>query len=218
MNERQACSWLSEGRYARFRDACGRDHARAVVLYEWHAALGMASFGLIHHFEVLLRNAIDRTLAEGQPETPIKDTWVVDFDILRPDGIRQVLTAIDRLEKGRVVTRGRIVAGLSFAFWAGLFGRHYENLWRQTLHTTFPHGTLSRKSLGTRLRRIQRFRNRIAHHDSLLDQDVPAMIEDMLEIAGWVDPQARTWLQAQTGAGEIARQVSRLTNLTAVPA
>lgn len=215
MNERQARGWLSEARYARFREACGGDHASAVALYEWHAVLGMAAFGLIHHFEVLLRNAIDRTLGEGQPETPIKDTWVVDFDILQPDGIRQVLTAIDRLEKGRVVTRGRIVAGLSFAFWADLFGRRYEDLWRRTLCTAFPHGVLSRKAVGTRLRRVQKFRNRIAHHDSLLDQDVPALIDDMLDIAGWIDPLARTWLEAQTGAAEIARQLSRFTNLTA---
>jgi hypothetical protein len=214
MNERQACSWLSEARYARFQEACGGDHASAIVLYEWHAVLGMAAFGLIHHFEVLLRNAIDGVLARGQPETPIKDTWVVDFDILRPDGIRQVLTAIDRLEKGRAVTRGRIVAGLSFAFWADLFGRRYEDLWRQALCEAFPHGALSRKAVGARLRRVQRLRNRIAHHDSLLEQDVPASIGDMLEIAGWIDPFARTWLEGQTGAAEISRQLSRFTNLT----
>jgi hypothetical protein len=60
------------------------------------------------------------------------------------------------------------------------------------------------------MRRIQRFRNRIAHHDSLLDQDVPTLLGDMLEIAGWVDPHARAWIEAQTGAVEIARRVSQL--------
>lgn len=102
------------------------------------------------------------------------------------------------------------MAALSFAFWADLFGRHYEDLWRQSLYLAFPHGGSSRKALGNRMRRIQRFRNRIAHHDSLLDQDVPALLGDMLEIAGWVNPRARAWIEAQTGAVEIARQVSRL--------
>lgn len=73
MNEQQACSWLSEARYARFREACGGDHASAVDLYEWHAVLGMAAFGLIHHFEVLLRNAIDSALEKGQPEIPFME-------------------------------------------------------------------------------------------------------------------------------------------------
>lgn len=69
-----------------------------------------------------------------------------------------------------------------------------------------------------RLRRIQQFRNRIAHHDYLLGQDVPALVEDMLDIAGWIDPEARLWLEAQTGAAEIARQLSRFTQLAPSPA
>jgi hypothetical protein len=218
MNERQARRWLSEERYDRFRNACGGDHESTARFYEWHAVLSMACFGLIHHFEVLVRNAIDETLGAGQPQAPIKETWLVDFDTLRPDGIRQVITAIDRLERRRNVTRGRVVAGLSFAFWADLFGRHYEDLWRRRLHEAFPHGSLPRTALTTRMRRIRQFRNRIAHHDSLLDQDVPALVDDMLEIAGWIDPDARGWLEAQTGAAELARQLSRFTTLAASPA
>lgn len=213
VNERQARRWLSEARYARFRNSCQGGHTSTMCLYEWHAALSMASFGLVHHFEVLVRNAIDGILGAGQPEAPIKETWLVDFDTLRPDGIRQVITAIDRLEKRREVTRSRVVAGLSFAFWADLFGRRYEDLWRQRLHAAFPHGALPRKTLSVRMRRIRRFRNRIAHHDSLLDQDVPTLVDDMLEIAGWIDPDARRWLEAQTGAAELARQLSRFTSL-----
>lgn len=218
MSEPQARRWLSEERYDRFRSACGGDHGSTARFYEWHAVLSMACFGLIHHFEVLVRNAIDSTLGAGQPQAPIKETWLVDFDTLRPDGIRQVITAIDRLEKRRDVTRGRVVAGLSFAFWADLFGRHYEDLWRQRLHAAFPFGALPRTALSTRMRRIRQFRNRIAHHDSLLDQDVPALLDDMLEIAGWIDPFARAWLEAQTGAAEIARQLSRFTIPAASPA
>jgi hypothetical protein len=91
MEEQQARAWLSEPRYARFLDAAGGDHKRAMALYEWHVDLSVASFGLIHRFEVLLRNAIDRVLGEGQPQTPIKDTWLLDFETLQPDGIVSAL-------------------------------------------------------------------------------------------------------------------------------
>ena len=40
-----------------------------MALYEWHAEWHAASFGLIHHFEVLLRNAVDGVLGESQPQT-----------------------------------------------------------------------------------------------------------------------------------------------------
>jgi hypothetical protein len=191
MDEHQARSWLSEPRYGRFLEAVEGNHERAVALYEWHTRLTVASFGLIHHFEVLLRNAIDGAIGAGQPQTPIKDTWLLDFEILQPDGIKQVITALERLKKGKVVTRGRIVAGLSFGFWAGLLGRRYEELWRHRLRAVFPHGALTRKDLSAKVRLIQHFRNRVAHHDSLLDQEVQARLDDMLTIAGWIDPAAR---------------------------
>jgi hypothetical protein len=206
VDEQQARAWLSEPRYKRFLDAAGGDHERAVALYEWHAKLSVASFGLLHHFEVLVRNAIDHALGAGQPQTPIKDTWLLDFETLQPDGIKQVIIAIERLEKGKLVTRGRVVAGLSFGFWAGLFGRRYEELWRHRLRNVFPHGSLTRKDLSTRMRLIQRFRNRVAHHDSLLGQDVQARLDDMVTIAGWIDPAARTWLDAHTEAHAIVRR------------
>jgi hypothetical protein len=178
-----------------------------VALYEWHTRLTVASFGLIHHFEILLRNAIDGAIGAGQPQTPIKDTWLLDFEILQPDGIKQVITALERLEKGKIVTRGRIVAGLSFGFWAGLFGRRYEELWRHRLRAVFPHGALTRKDLSAKVRLIQHFRNRVAHHDSLLDQDVQARLDDMLTIAGWIDPAARAWLAERADALEIVREM-----------
>jgi hypothetical protein len=207
VDEQQARAWLSEPRYARFLDAAGGDHERAVALYEWHAELSVASFGLIHHFEVLLRNAVDGVLGAGQPQTPVKDTWLLDFEILQPDGIKQAITAIERLEKGKLVTRGRVVAGVSFRFWAGLFGRRYEELWRHRLRAAFPHAALTRKDLSSRMRLIQRFRNRVAHHDSLLDQDAQARLEDMLTIAGWIDPAAQVWLTERTNALAIVRQM-----------
>ncbi|MDO8211922.1 hypothetical protein [Conexibacter sp. CPCC 206217] len=48
------------------------------------------------------------------------------------------------------------------------------------------------------MRLLQRFRNRIAHHDCLLKQDIAARSDDMLLIAGWIDPDAERWLAERT--------------------
>jgi hypothetical protein len=209
MTERQAKDWLSEARFRPFLDRCDQDHERAVALYEKHIALTVASFELIHRFEVLIRNAIDATLGHDQPDAPVKETWLFDRGILNPHGISQVITAVKRVEKDRRATRGQVVAALSFAFWAGLFGRKYEELWRRQLRSAFPHAPLMRKDLSRRMRLLRRFRNRVAHHDSLLDQDVSARLEDMLVIAGWIDPTAREWLSSgHDDPLEIAREIA----------
>ena len=104
------------------------DHIRAVALYDWHAEITAACFAMVHHFEVLVRNAIDGVLGEGQAQEPIKDTWLMDFGVLQPDGVKQVILAVERLEQGKGITRWRVVAGVSFGFWAGLFSKRYEEL------------------------------------------------------------------------------------------
>lgn len=76
------------------------DHARAVAIYGWHTRLSAACFATISGFEVLLRNAIDGQLGLDQPQTPIRSTWLMDFNILQPNGVKQVIVAVERLEKG----------------------------------------------------------------------------------------------------------------------
>lgn len=157
-------------------------------------ALSAACFAAIHGFEVLIRNAIDAELGKDQPQTPIRDTWLMDFSILQPNGVKQVIIAVERLERGKEITRSRVVAGVSFGFWAGLFSKHYEELWRHRLRRAFPHESITRKDLTQPMRSLQAFRNRVAHHDCLLAQPVADRVAEMQQIAGWIDPDAETWL------------------------
>lgn len=194
MDPNQAHAWLSAARFEPFLTEADGDHDRGLALYHWHAELAAACFGMVHHFEVLVRNAIDAVLGDGQPQNPIRETWLMDFAILQPDGVKQVIVAVERLDRGKAVTRGRVVAGVSFGFWAGLFSKTYEELWRHRLRHAFPHGQVVRRDLTQRMRLLQRFRNRIAHHDCLLKQDIATRANDMPLIAGWIDPHAERWL------------------------
>lgn len=198
MDERQASSWISDARLGPFLAESSGDRTSALRLYEWHTRLSAACFGTVQHFEVLLRNAIDGELGRDQPQQPIRETWLMDFGILRPNGVKQVIVAVERLEKGKEITRARLVAGVSFGFWAGMFAKEYEELWRQRLRRAFPHGRVARKDLTQPLRLIQRFRNRLAHHDCILAQGTDQRIRDVLRIADWIDPAAAEWISSQS--------------------
>jgi hypothetical protein len=197
MDVEQANAWISPARFRPFLVASGEDHTRAVALYEWHGRLATACFATIQQFEVLIRNAIDQELGALQPQSPIRDTWLMDFNILEPNGIKQVIVAVERLEKGKEITRSRVVAGVSFGFWAGLFSKGYEELWRHRLRHAFPAGAVTRKDLTQPMRSIQAFRNRVAHHDCLLAQPVAERTEAMVRICGWIDAAAGDWLERQ---------------------
>lgn len=195
MDQRQAIRWLSQGRFQRFLDAAAGDHARAVALYQWHLELCTALFSMIHWTELLLRNSIDACLGAGQPQRPLARTWMLDFDVLSPWAVKQVVGAVERLPGGAEITRDRVVAGLSFGFWVALLGRRYDQLWRERLHSAFPHGRPSREAVVSALRRLQHLRNRIAHHDCLLDVDAIAATAEMRALASWIDDDAGAWLR-----------------------
>lgn len=166
--------WVSEARFAPFLCAAAGDEPLAKALYAWHAEVAGAFFSTFHHFEVLVRNAIDERLGHDQPQGPLRDTWLMDFNVLEPKGIMQVIVAVERLDRGTEISRGRVVAGVSFGFWAGLFSKSYEELWRQKLRGAFTDGALRRRDLTSPMRQLQTFRNRLAHHDCLLAQPLEA--------------------------------------------
>jgi hypothetical protein len=195
MDERQVSAWISDDRFASFLAVAGGDFERAEATYRWHVELSASVFALVHGLEVLVRNTVDGLLGAGQPQAPVGETWLFDFDLLQPWAIKQSVVAVERFGKDVAVTRSRVVAGLSFGFWAALFGRRYEDLWRSCLHRAFPHAVGGREGVGERMRRIHRLRNRIAHHDSLLGVDVEEVARDVAAVAGWVDPAAAAWLR-----------------------
>jgi len=198
MDREQISIWVSERRFAPFLERSEGERALAVELYLWQARVAGASLTTLAHFEVLLRNAIDRQLESGGIEAPVEDTWLLDPATLSRQGIAKVRGVLARLEReGYPRERSRAVAGLPFSFWKGLFARRYEELWRTRLRHAFPGAGLRREILEP-LTNLHLWRNRIAHHDSLLDQNLERRLGEMIEVANAIDPACGEWLGAHT--------------------
>lgn len=194
----QTTAWISNDRFASFLDRTDDDRTLAVELYLWHARIAGASLTTLHHFEVALRNAVDDQLGSDESDTPVEETRLLDTETLSSQGISKVRDVLRRLEReGYPRERPRVVAGLPFSFWKGLFARRYEHLWRTRLHRAFP-GTGLRREILEPLTNLHLLRNRIAHHDSLLDQNLERRLGEMIEIATAIDPACGAWLAAHT--------------------
>jgi hypothetical protein len=148
MEADQITAWISEERFASFLESAGGEEALATQLYLWHAQVAGASLTTLHHFEVALRNAINRQLGSGEPDAPVEETWLLDPATLSAQGIAKVQGVLGRLEReGYPRERPRVVAALPFSFWKGLFARRYERLWRTRLRHAFPGAGLRREIL-----------------------------------------------------------------------
>ncbi len=207
MKPPQASSWVTDARFAPYLSEAGGDHERAVVLYVWNAQVSAAVFETLHHVEVLLRNAIDAQFAPVLAGASPAEAWLEDPKILNADSHKRVGETIARIRKdGKTPTRGRVVAGLSFGFWRALFDRKYEQLWVTHLHRAFPSGTGSRHQVAALTSRLVPFRNRVAHHETIIRRPIKTHYEDMLELAGLIDPDARTWIESVSRVPDVLKQ------------
>ncbi|WP_218775695.1 hypothetical protein [Rhodococcus sp. 1163] len=172
----------------------------ALELYAWNTAISAACMEVVAYVEVMLRNAIDRELHKYAEEDRRKIPWFMtpyvtgtSYDAITTS-VEATRLRLRNISHGRD-SRGQIIAGLSFGFWTQLFGPKHEDLWRAALSAALP-GTAAgrRKNVMTLLERLRPFRNRLAHHDSLLAQDVLFQLEEMLTLTEWISPSARAWL------------------------
>ncbi|MFD0774074.1 hypothetical protein ACFQZ2_09070 [Streptomonospora algeriensis] len=197
---------LSEPRTAPYLEKAGGNRNDALALYEWSARTAAAAFEDVGHLEVLLRNALDARLARYFREDSRRIPWFLMPIPGDGHGAESVQAVRERLREEGKESRDEIVAGLTFGFWSGLLGEAYDELWRECLHEVFPNSSGRRPQVFAVLDTVRRFRNRLAHHDSLLGTDIPAEAERVVEAARYIDHGAADWLERRSRVLEVYRQ------------
>jgi hypothetical protein len=230
--------WIAPDRLGTYLVAAGGDRPWARRLYLWDRDLAVAFLADIALLEIALRNAMNDQLTRrwgadwyARPDVPLDDR-----------SASQLAAAWSRVSGAR--TPGRVVAQCMLGFWTGLLDRgdfsgqeprrvrrHYEiDLWRGLLDRAFRGGRAQARADGetwTRayahrvVRRVGSLRNRVAHHEPLVNgyplagQHVRLTAEqghqDCLRLAAMLDRDLRAVLVATSRVPEVlaARPRSR---------
>jgi hypothetical protein len=195
-------------------NAAGQDREMALQLYDWNTRVCAAVLRDLAHLEVALRNAYDRTLSPATPNNvahwslaatsvfpPLYRTKGARGEHRRVDvnrKSRELLEAAVRDAGGETAAPGRVIANLTFGFWRYLSSRaHEKSLWVPYLHNAFPAKT-NRSDVDDRVGRLHDLRNRVAHHEPLLDTKLTARLEDLLWLADRLDVQLALYVSATT--------------------
>jgi hypothetical protein len=196
---------LSTHRFRPYLDRSDGDPEKALELYRWSAQVAAAAFETVAHLEVMMRNAIDAALRDHHDEGACCIPWF----LLRPPMNDETMASVDtvrgRLRPQGKETRHQIIAGLSFGFWSGMLGRRYEDLWRVALRHAFPGSSGARKQVAVAVEAVRKFRNKLAHHDSMLNVDVPFEVRRVMQVAEFVSHDAAAWLRSVDRSGEVYR-------------
>ncbi|MBW4093372.1 MAG: Abi family protein [Proteobacteria bacterium] len=184
---------LSPERFARYLAWAGGDREHARHLYTLNTQISEALYTPLQMLEVVLRNRIDTVMSASQGER-----WFDREGLLAIEHQRQQLAkaAEDIRKDGRPPTAGRIVAALSFSFWTAMVSPAYEGLWQVSLHRIARRDDgkgVRRQDLSGPLTPIRTLRNRIAHHEPILQWNLPAHYANMLRVTAWLSAAAAQW-------------------------
>lgn len=170
------------------------------------------------HLEVAIRNAYNGALEARQPgplhwtedlgryfpyrRGRARDRTLVD---LNEKPRRQVARAIDEAG-GPSAPKGKVVAELTFGFWRYLTTRtHDATLWVPYLRWGFPAGIagsgpipLSRPVVDGAMGELHMLRNRVAHHEPLLNADLATRRSELVLLLTLIDADLSHYVQLQS--------------------
>lgn len=184
---------LSSERFARYLNWAYGDLEGALELYTLNTRVSESLYTPLQMLEVSLRNRIHAVLSDA-----FHERWFEEGNFLVVQNQRdQLATALGHLANlGKPSTAGRIVAALSFSFWTSMLNSDYGALWEKTLNRIARRINgkgLRRKELSTPLAKIRFLRNRIAHHEPIIQFNLPAEYEKIVQITRLLSPAAADW-------------------------
>lgn len=189
---------LSAERLDKYLVATAYDVRKAIELYERNMRLAEAFYTPLQCMEVCLRNRLQLCL-----ESKYGADW---HQNQRPpfaaDALEAIAEAIRDLQFAKKkVTAGAVVAELHFGFWVGLLAPRYDaTLWRQTFYLAFTENgaRMRRDRVHHRFNALRRFRNRVAHHEPIFLNDLPARHTEIIEATSWLCTHTAAWALSQS--------------------
>jgi|SRR5579862_1359004 len=167
---------ISVDRFSTYLVAAGHDPTRGLDLYIWNAAIGEAFHTPIQGVEVALRNSVNYGLIKEFGDDWWKDKRLAGLlDEERTGDLSQVLRRITN--RKLTLCNGQVVAGLSFGFWVGMLSRRYNpQIWSKHLRYAFPFlpAGIGRDDVFSTAGKVAFLRNRISHHEPLINRDISA--------------------------------------------
>lgn len=168
---------LSQKRMQRYLLSCANDKTKAAKLYTLNIRLSQQILAVINMFEVSLRNAIDRkmTLVSGQDWLRSLSLVGGVFDNRQCEKTRLTIKKdLDELIRHSTYTPSNLLSQTKFGVWKYMFMSPHYNATGRCLLDIFSHRPSSTPTIQYNnmfvyhcLDRVNKVRNRVAHHDPI---------------------------------------------------
>lgn len=201
---------LSSPRFSAYVKRAGHHRHYAIQLYLYNARLAKSILFPLHIMEVTLRNGIDAVLSGKFGEN-----WPHE------QAFRQLLTlqsnnslqkAINRFPV-RIPSKDQVISELSLDFWSNLFISHYDrSIWQTNMPILFPHTKITRAAFLPIIKELNTLRNRIAHHEPILDVNITDLHRKILDVTAYRSASTSGWVKAHSTVSNMLRTKPKATS------
>ncbi|WP_157931422.1 Abi family protein [Mycobacteroides abscessus] len=213
----------------------GGHHKHGLALYRWNAEVSAAFLEMLSVVEVLVRNHVDEHLARWCRDNGGVYEWVLHPDLM-PEPLDKlfksvVSNAYDKACKakderdarpahprnGADITCGDVLSQVTFGQWHGLFpsdeqeqidpvtNGYRQRVWDEVLKNAFELNVTG-DQIHWLLYRLSYFRNRVAHHECVLNGDLRNRYDDVFALLMMVDPAVHIWATSQQKISSVLKQ------------
>ncbi|ULJ74489.1 hypothetical protein L2W42_21845 (plasmid) [Rhizobium gallicum] len=140
----------------------------------------------------------------------------IDIGVVASTAVQGIVAVAAIKRVGDIETGDRVVAGrprlveqpdaeLNWGFWTGILAKRYEtSLWRPHLRSVFQSADpLTRGQIFVPLDDLRRLRNRIAHHEPILNRNIAADYQAILDLVGYICPTTAAWVDGHSQVAAI---------------
>lgn len=198
---------------------CAGDQSVASQLYHWNTEVAGAFWESLGHLEVALRNTIDDRMCARQVRLGRAGRhWIFDdhYELGRSRQAggqhRRPYVDVDQAQRRvrqnkKAMSADQILSEISFGFWHQMVSRHQMRLWPD-IASGFPHAPSRNQALVHDIvADLRDLRNRIGHHHRIWNIDLPRRYAQLLDLAGYTDPDLRAWIDEHSRvSGVLARR------------
>jgi hypothetical protein len=188
----------------------------ALLLYRLNARLSGAFVFPLQSLEVALRNSLATQLGVclGTSDWLMNRPTKLSQGTLSERQLEKILNAEKRFQdvRRRQPTQDSLISDLDIIFWTEFLdkanGRH--RLWPD-IKDAFPNlpTTVSRGSVFFALNRIRKFRNRIAHHEPIINPKTSplAIHAIIIETLWWISRDKSAWTEKHSQVGMVWQEI-----------
>lgn len=189
---------FSTARLGRYKSKCAGSEIHAIVAYRHNLLITESLTPFFSTVEIALRNAMHKQLTAHFRRPDWWTAWAGNHDCRGQTARIQAASAKLRRRK-EPTTPDKIVAELTFGFWATLLNVEFQHTLWAPLRKGFPHCPKSerqRKTISSLVNTLRDTRNRAFHHEPVLwlTPDVDSVYGDGLKLLSWIHGPLASWL------------------------